>query len=200
MRASREVAAADLPDGSAAWGGGSWCNRCYGVTSTSDNHCVSCGRDKQDDGPVADLRGPENMRNASSDGPSELSESFRPVTHDEMVRLVEEEDRRQAKDRRETPRETPSRRQASRKTADVSDWNAIMQSPELMAVWVQVHNLASNYLSAQYEEEGIEDGISGSDINHTIFAYAQHHWDGSHLDVAGLIDDLANEYGRYRRY
>ena len=90
-------------------------------------------------------------------------------------------------------------RTATRKTAWTggADWDAIMQSPELKARWAEVRSLASEYLSAMYNSEGIEDGIGSSDVNHTIFGRATSYWDGSHLDVDGLVADFKNDIDGY---
>jgi hypothetical protein len=79
----------------------------------------------------------------------------------------------------------------------IDNWDAIMHSPELDAVWPQIRSLTSQLLSAQIESRGGEDGISSSDINHTVFGYAQRHWNGSHLDVAGLANDIHEELNGY---
>jgi hypothetical protein len=76
----------------------------------------------------------------------------------------------------------------SRKTA-IDNWDAIMQSPEMKAAWPQLRNVASDLLSVRYPG----DGIGSSDINHTIFGYAQSHWDGSHLDLPGLFNEMADD-------
>jgi hypothetical protein len=83
---------------------------------------------------------------------------------------------------------------STRRTA-IDNWDAIMQSPELKAVWSQVRSLASQVISAHQpqDEDGAIYGISSSDINHTVFSYAQRHWNGTTLNVGGLIHDLMDE-------
>lgn len=56
-----------------------------------------------------------HTKSASSDGPSEESESLRPLTHEEIVRLVRSE-----QDRRQKPRETSERRQAAADGVDTA--------------------------------------------------------------------------------
>jgi hypothetical protein len=86
------------------------------------------------------------------------------------------------------------RKSASRKTA-VENWDAIMQSPELKAVWPQVRNLASEIISSRQpqDEDGAIYGISSSDINHTVFGYAQRYWNGTTLNVGGMIREMMDE-------
>ena len=84
----------------------------------------------------------------------------------------------------------------SRRKTAVENWDAIMQSPELKAVWPQVRNLASEIASARMPKgddgEAIY-GLSSSDINHTVFGYAQRYWNGSRLDVAGMVREMMDE-------
>ncbi len=94
-----------------------------------------------------------------------------------------------------TPEWGPDKESSRKQAVGLDDWDTIMQSREMKAVWPQIRQLASELLSAQHEGSG--NGISSSDINHTVFGYAQRYWDGSHLDVAGLGNALADELKGY---
>jgi len=92
----------------------------------------------------------------------------------------------------QTCAESYGARKSSTLKIAVENWDAIMQSPELKAVWPQVRSLASQVITSRMgEDSGF--GISSSDINHTVFGFAQRHWNGTTLNVGALIHEMMDE-------
>jgi hypothetical protein len=80
-----------------------------------------------------------------------------------------------------------------------AEWDLIMQSPEMKAAYPHLRQMASRLLSLEIEERGDGDGISSSDINHTIYGYAVRNFHNGRVDVAGIANDLAHEIQGFSR-
>jgi hypothetical protein len=93
------------------------CPGCGDQMFKGADHCSNCGWNSKDSS-----REENYYRTASSDGPSEDSETYRQPTREETIRMIHEEDdrrreeRRRQEDRRQTPRDTPDRRKTDQRS------------------------------------------------------------------------------------